>query len=184
MLLIVGAWKEKDTSVSTDLRRHGSAQAPTHRIGILNHNFLFPSFPGARKDPTKGRTDPFVNVPGLHPFRFRNRFLGIQMDHQTQLRWELGGQQRWEHRVGLVSLRAELQWRVLLRGLRKYFNLDKMNQSSEADGRWRTLTMTPLISASSPFSRLSPISIRCSFRNTLSVSTALASINILRLAEA
>jgi hypothetical protein len=134
MLLMVGALgTEGDTSVSMDPQRHNAKRAPAYRIGILDYDLLLPSLASVRKDPTKGGPDPFMNVSSLHPFRFRNRLLGIQVDHQTQLGWELGGQQRWEHRVGFISLRGGLQRRVLLRSLRQYFNLDEINQNSQAE---------------------------------------------------
>lgn len=52
------------------------------------------------------------------------------MDNQIQLGRKLGGQQRWEHRIGLISLRGELQRRVFLGSLRQHFNLRKSQLDS------------------------------------------------------
>ena len=42
----------------------------------------------------------------------------------------LGGQQRWEHRIGLISFRGELQRCVFLGSFRQHFNLNKRQLDS------------------------------------------------------
>ena len=186
MLLIVGALGAKTTRQSHQNRDVSVLeQAQTYRIGVLNSNLLLPALANVGKDPTKRGSDPFVNVSTFDPFRLRDRLFGVQVDNQIEFARELGSEQGREHRIGLISFRTQLQRRVLLRSFRQYFNLEnKIGYESKPESRRRTLTMIPLISFSSPFSTLISISIRCSFRNTLSASTILASINNLRLAEA
>jgi len=174
MLLIVGAWARKgyvglDRFTTSWFRT--SANSPDRDP---ERQPLFPSLPGAREDPTKGGPDPFVNVTSLHPFHFRNWLLGIQVNHQTQLRREFSGQQGWEHRVGLIGLRDELQGDVLLRSLRQYFSLDRMNQNFKVErvmmGAYNDaldLGLVPLLDAESnlnPMSSSSSALFRLPFR--------------------